>query len=194
MLNACSLILLQQQTSDSTVGSFTDTPPPPPEEHFNESTDYVDIDEYQQSHSRQNGGQIKTQSVSQIYEQSHECETNTYASHNNRLNGVGVAGERDEREDEENQRLYYNNKQEMGQSLSIRRPRISLTWVLREQSQNQQQQQQQQNEQQQQQQNTKKEEEKPTKEEKKENFTDLNNVLNNNQIVNNRVNKLDRSL
>ncbi|XP_037810454.1 alpha-protein kinase 1-like [Lucilia sericata] len=81
----------------------------------------------------------------------------------------------------------------MGQSLSIRRPRISLTWVLREQSQNQQQQQQQQNEPQQQQ-NTKKEEETKLNEEKKENISDLNNVLNNNQILNQRSsNKQDHT-
>ncbi|KAM7358213.1 uncharacterized protein ACRADG_003273 [Cochliomyia hominivorax] len=190
LLNACSLILLQQQTSDSTVGSFTDTPPPPPqaphERYINDSTDSV---EYQHTNRRRNGEQNKTQSLSQIYEPINLCEADTYgAHHNNRLNGARVDQEREVEDEEENQRLYYNNKEEMGQNLSIRRPRISLTWVLREQSQNQQQQQQ--NDQQP---NTKQEEEKSLKEDKvkKENTSDLNNVLNNNQIVNKSINKLD---
>lgn len=204
MLNACSLILLQQQTSDSTVGSFTDTPPlvaTVANDHLNDSTDYVEIDEFQQPNRRRNErDRNKAQSLSQIYQQIYPYESDSYISdNNNRLNGAREEQEHREetREAEaddiddakQNQRLYYNNKQEMGQNLSIRRPRISLTWVLREQSQNQQQQQQQQNDLPT---NTKKEEtEKILKEDRKENNTNLNNILNNNQIINNGVKKSD---
>ncbi|XP_052847866.1 uncharacterized protein LOC128259507 [Drosophila gunungcola] len=102
LLHACSLILQQPGSSDSSVGNFTATPPPPttapapghqdlrnpePEESFEYSSDYVEIDELLPLVA---GGRAK--STPQLA---------------------------------------------MGQNLSLRRPRISLTWVLREQQQTQ---------------------------------------------------------
>ncbi|XP_039150125.1 uncharacterized protein LOC6736392 [Drosophila simulans] len=96
LLNACSLILQNPGSSDSSVGDFTATPPPPvrapghrdQEESFEYSSDYVEIDELLPLVA---GGRAK--STPQLA---------------------------------------------MGQNLSLRRPRISLTWVLREQQQTQQ--------------------------------------------------------
>ncbi|XP_043951321.1 uncharacterized protein LOC108034941 [Drosophila biarmipes] len=96
LLHACSLILQQPGSSDSSVGNFTATPPPPPStrapgqnpvESFEYSSDYVEIDELLPLVA---GGRAK--STPQLA---------------------------------------------MGQNLSLRRPRISLTWVLREQQQTQ---------------------------------------------------------
>ncbi|XP_041673875.1 uncharacterized protein LOC108113584 isoform X2 [Drosophila eugracilis] len=96
LLNACSLILQQPGSSDSSVGNFTATPPPPSrepnprnhqEESFEYTSDYVEIDELLPLVA---GGRAK--STPQLA---------------------------------------------MGQNLSLRRPRISLTWVLREQQQTQ---------------------------------------------------------
>ncbi|XP_061397044.1 uncharacterized protein LOC133332681 [Musca vetustissima] len=131
LLNACSLILLQQQqqqTSDSTVGSFTDSPDERNNHHHNNnndddvedsSSDYVEIP-YQRQQQNQNIAEIS-----------------------NRLNGI--TGEQQQEQTSSNQKSEEANQrlqqQEMGQNLSIRRPRISLTWVLREQQQQQQQQQ-----------------------------------------------------
>ncbi|XP_017059615.1 uncharacterized protein LOC108100319 [Drosophila ficusphila] len=97
LLNACSLILQQPGSSDSSVGNFTATPPPSSraannqdhqdqdQESFEYSSDYVEIDELLPLVA---GGRAK--STPQLA---------------------------------------------MGQNLSLRRPRISLTWVLREQQQ-----------------------------------------------------------
>lgn len=117
LLNACSLILTTpQSTSDSTVDNFA-VAPSPLHEVLNETSNYAEIVAI--NTARRRGGPREAHS-SPIF-----LEGNYLNS--NRTQGVP------------NQRLSQNSG-EMGQNLSLRRPRISLTWVLRDQQPQKQQQ------------------------------------------------------
>ncbi|XP_037944738.1 uncharacterized protein LOC119677459 [Teleopsis dalmanni] len=153
LLNACSLILHQQPTSDSSIGSFTDTLPA-----LSQSSDYIDIDEFRpqqrgvcnQSNQNRDYGHLApvshrlqhSKSTPALNAQRHEIQgSSQHAVHAKR----GTENEHSNCAQLDNKGISRNQRkisQEMGQSISLRRPRISLTWVLREQQQQQQQSQQ----------------------------------------------------
>uniref|UniRef100_A0A1A9WPV9 SH3 domain-containing protein n=1 Tax=Glossina brevipalpis TaxID=37001 RepID=A0A1A9WPV9_9MUSC len=146
LLNACSLILTApQSTSDSTVDNFTDTPPPL-HEVLNEASHYAEIVEI--NSGRRRGGLRETRSSPVLLEVDYLNSNRSQAVPNQRLSQHSV---------------------EMGQNLSLRRPRISLTWVLRDQQPQKQQQQQDQIDEQ-------------AKEENDEDTVENNKPHNNNQL------------
>ncbi|XP_075163299.1 uncharacterized protein LOC142235935 [Haematobia irritans] len=141
LLNACSLILLQQQTSDSTVGSFTDTPAEGENDSSSDNDEEIPNQRFyrhrpQQHHTALQHRPDEATNRRLITEVGQQTTATTNLSKANSRHYKGQTKE----DEEENQRLQNNLRQEMGQTLSIRRPRISLTWVLREQHQQQQQQ------------------------------------------------------
>ncbi|KAL9907471.1 uncharacterized protein ACN427_003623 [Glossina fuscipes fuscipes] len=110
LLNACSLLLTTlQSSSDSTVDNFTVTPSPL-HEILNETSNYAEI--VGVNTARRRGGPREAHSSPVLLEGNY--------LNSNRTQGIP------------NQRLSQNSG-EMGQNLSLRRPRISLTWVLRDQ-------------------------------------------------------------
>ncbi|XP_036336421.1 uncharacterized protein LOC118746660 isoform X1 [Rhagoletis pomonella] len=151
LLHACSLILQQQHeqslepndTSDSSVSNFTATPPPPPPRPQSScSIDYVEIDQIRPATRDREGERFRDlqpgiwqpQVVRTI--STPELHSHVYS---NDVGGTPLNAECVQSTDVEYQRLTQNPIQrEMGQNLSLRRPRISLTWVLREQQQQQQ--------------------------------------------------------
>ncbi|XP_054732439.1 uncharacterized protein LOC129240564 [Anastrepha obliqua] len=147
LLHACSLILHQHleqpieanDTSDSSVSNFTPTPPARTQSRC--STDYVEIEEIRPvTRDREaelfrelQPGSWQIQAARAISTPELVCRNDVGAP----LNVACVKSP-----DVEYQRLIKNSTQrDMGQNLSLRRPRISLTWVLREQQQQSQQQQ-----------------------------------------------------
>ncbi|XP_022217654.2 uncharacterized protein LOC111070916 [Drosophila obscura] len=113
LLHACALILQQPGSSDSSVGNFTATPPPP--------TPAV-------AHGRAEGEEEEEEGLeySSDYVEIDELLPLVAAAVGPRAkstpqlqHAVGLGLDDDA----------------MGQNLSLRRPRISLTWVLREQQQ-----------------------------------------------------------
>ncbi|XP_018801927.1 PREDICTED: uncharacterized protein LOC108976935 [Bactrocera latifrons] len=154
LLHACSLILHQQNeptlepnetSNDSSVSNFTATPPR--RTHSRCSTEYVEIDEIRPVARDREGERFRDLQPSnwppQVERAISTPELRTCA-YNEGVVGVSLNVQDTEgRGDVEYQRLATNSTQrDMGQNLSLRRPRISLTWVLREQQQQQQQQQQ----------------------------------------------------
>uniref|UniRef100_A0A1A9V2U7 SH3 domain-containing protein n=1 Tax=Glossina austeni TaxID=7395 RepID=A0A1A9V2U7_GLOAU len=119
LLNACSLILTTpqpQSTSDSTVDNFAVTPSPL-HEVLNETSNYAEIVGI--NTARRRGGRREAHSSPVFLEGNYLNSSRTQGVPNQRLS---------------------QNSGEMGQNLSLRRPRISLTWVLRDQQPQKQQQ------------------------------------------------------
>ncbi|XP_011182773.3 uncharacterized protein LOC105212472 [Zeugodacus cucurbitae] len=158
LLHACSLILNQQQeqtlepndtSNDSSVSNFTATPPR--RTHSRCSTDYVEIDEIRpvaRDREVERFRDLQPNNWQPQVEHAISTPELRRCVYNGRDVGAQLNVEDTEnRRDVEYQRLATNSTQrDMGQNLSLRRPRISLTWVLREQQQQQQQQQEPQNE------------------------------------------------
>nr|XP_036219624.1 AF4/FMR2 family member lilli [Bactrocera oleae] len=154
LLHACSLILHQQSeptlepnetSNESSVSNFTATPPR--RTHSCCSTEYVEIDEIRPVARDREGERFRNLQPSNWQPQI-ERAISTPELRPCVYNGgdIGVSlnvEDTESRGDVEYQRLATNlTQRDMGQNLSLRRPRISLTWVLREQQQQQQQQQQ----------------------------------------------------
>ncbi|XP_067642775.1 uncharacterized protein [Eurosta solidaginis] len=159
LLNACSLILHQQQqpheqiaepqdSSDSSVSNFTATPPTHTRSHSN--TNYVEIAEIRPV--------IRDREVER-FRNLQPCSWQVQAGRSlstpelrpRIYNNIAVGAQLNEecrgtQDDYQRSTQNLTQQQDMGQNLSLRRPRISLTWVLREQQQQEKQEQQQTNE------------------------------------------------
>ncbi|KAH8406824.1 hypothetical protein KR222_004620, partial [Zaprionus bogoriensis] len=111
LLHACALILHQQQpgSSDSSVGNFTATPPPPPPDQLEL---VARSQEQLQSGFEYSSDYVEIDELLPLG--AARAKSTPQLQH-----AVGLA----------------DSLAAMGQNLSLRRPRISLTWVLREQHQ-----------------------------------------------------------
>ncbi|KAH8303035.1 hypothetical protein KR044_013405, partial [Drosophila immigrans] len=124
LLHACALILHQQQpgSSDSSVGNFTATPPPTHSQSISQSQSQLQ-------------SQSQSQSAAGRYEYSSD-----YVEIDELLPTLGAAKARAKSTSHLQHAVggsLESSLATMGQNLSLRRPRISLTWVLREQHQQQ---------------------------------------------------------
>ncbi|XP_017138521.1 uncharacterized protein LOC108153210 [Drosophila miranda] len=112
LLHACALILQQPGSSDSSVGNFTATPPPPPPA----PTPGQEVGEEDEEGLEYSSDYVEIDELLPLVAAAvvPRAKSTPQLQH-----AVGLGLDDDA----------------MGQNLSLRRPRISLTWVLREQQQ-----------------------------------------------------------